>query len=59
MPLEGRPNLAAGRSEPLIKAEMIENGEYKLPFWADLEAFSPFERRALWGMMVGNEGRTE
>ena len=59
VPLEGRPNLAAGRSEPLIKAEMIENGEYKLPFWADLEAFSPFERRALWGMMVGNEGRTE
>lgn len=58
IPLEGRPNLSAGRSAPFIEQEKIISGEYKLPLWADLAAFSPHERRALWGLMVGNEGRT-
>lgn len=39
-------------------AERIRNGEYTPPFYADLPAMDPLERRALWGIMVGNEGRT-
>ena len=48
-----------GRPAPYFDPELIKNGEYKLPFWADLEDFSDHERRSLWGLMVGNEGRTQ
>ena len=37
---------------------MIESGEYELPFWADLSDLPDSERRGIWGLMVGNEGRT-
>jgi succinate dehydrogenase/fumarate reductase flavoprotein subunit len=39
-------------------AERIKKGEYVLPFYADLPGMSEKERRALFGLMVGNEGRT-
>lgn len=59
MPVEGKSNVGVGHPIPDIKAEQIRNGEYKLPFWADLAGFSEHERRSLWGLMVGNEGRTQ
>lgn len=37
---------------------MIEKG-YKLPFYADLSALPGDERRVIWGMMVGEEGKTK
>ena len=35
-----------------------EAGEYEMPYWADLSAMPERERRSIWGMMVGNEGKT-
>ena len=39
-------------------AEKIKNGEYTLPLYADISAMPPDEQRAIWGLMVGNEGKT-
>jgi succinate dehydrogenase/fumarate reductase flavoprotein subunit len=38
--------------------ERIQNGEFKLPLYADLPGMPEKERRAIWGLMVGNEGRS-
>lgn len=38
--------------------ERIAKGEYKLPFYADLPSMPAMERRAIFGLMVGNEGTT-
>ena len=37
--------------------ELLEKG-YKLPFYADLPSMPELERRAIWGLMVGEEGKT-
>jgi succinate dehydrogenase/fumarate reductase flavoprotein subunit len=37
--------------------ELLEQG-YRLPFYADLGAMPEIERRVIWGMMVGEEGKT-
>ena len=37
--------------------EALKRG-YKLPFYADLTSMPETERRVIWGMMVGNEGKT-
>jgi len=58
MPSEGKSNVGVLHPVPFIDAKKIESGEYVLPLWADLSAFSDDERRSLWGLMVGNEGRT-
>lgn len=39
-------------------AERIKKGEYKLPLYADLTHMSKHERRAIFGLMVGQEGTT-
>jgi len=39
-------------------SERIMKGEYVLPFYADLPSLSEHERRALFGLMIGNEGKT-
>ena len=39
-------------------ATLIERG-YKLPFYADLSKMPDTERRVIWGMMVGEEGKTK
>ncbi|NLT13101.1 MAG: FAD-dependent oxidoreductase [Clostridiales bacterium] len=36
----------------------IRSGEYKLPFFADLSNLPDYERRAVFGLMLGNEGKT-
>jgi len=38
--------------------DMIEKG-YKLPFYADLTSLPELERKAIWGMMIGEEGKTK
>ncbi|OFY74357.1 MAG: hypothetical protein A2V46_07880 [Bacteroidetes bacterium RBG_19FT_COMBO_42_7] len=44
--------------ETLAFSEMIAKG-YKLPFYADLSALPETERRIIWGMMIGEEGKTK
>lgn len=43
--------------ETLPFSKMIEEG-YKLPFYADLTDLPEEERKVIWGMMVGQEGKT-
>jgi succinate dehydrogenase/fumarate reductase flavoprotein subunit len=38
--------------------ERIRTGEFKLPLYADLTRMPELERRCIFGMMVGNEGKT-
>ncbi len=38
--------------------ERIRRGEFVLPLYADLSRLPEQERRAIFGLMVGNEGRT-
>jgi succinate dehydrogenase/fumarate reductase flavoprotein subunit len=38
--------------------DRIKRGEFKLPLYADLPGMPPTERRSIWGLMVGNEGKT-
>ena len=43
--------------ETMPVEEALKRG-YKLPFYADLTSMPETERRVIWGMMVGNEGKT-
>lgn len=38
--------------------DRIRRGEYELPLWADLAGMPEDERRSIFGMMIGNEGKT-
>lgn len=38
--------------------ERIRRGEYELPLWADLAGMPEEERRSIWGVMIGNEGKS-
>lgn len=38
--------------------ERIRRGEYELPLWADLPSMPEDERRSIWGLMIGNEGKS-
>jgi succinate dehydrogenase/fumarate reductase flavoprotein subunit len=38
--------------------ELLKQG-YKLPFYADLTSLPEMERKVIWGMMVGEEGKTK
>ncbi len=38
--------------------QRIRDGEFTLPLWADLPGMPKAERRSIWGMMIGNEGKT-
>ena len=38
--------------------ERIKKGEFTLPLYADLPGMPEEERRIIWGMMVGEEGKT-
>jgi succinate dehydrogenase/fumarate reductase flavoprotein subunit len=44
--------------ETLPYSDMIAKG-YKLPFYADLSGLPESERKVIWGMMVGEEGKTK
>ena len=67
LPVEGQPYIGSnfgrpmGIQKPLLihdLPERIKNGEYELPLWADLSSMPEKERRSIWGLMVGNEGKT-
>ncbi len=38
-------------------SQRIEKGEFTLPLYADLPGMPPQERRAIWGLMIYNEGK--
>ncbi|MFW9827427.1 MAG: FAD-dependent oxidoreductase [Candidatus Thorarchaeota archaeon] len=38
--------------------KLLEEG-YKLPFYADLPSMPELERKAIWGLMVGQEGKSK
>ena len=38
--------------------DLVKRG-YELPFYADLPSMPEHERRAIWGLMVGEEGKTK
>lgn len=44
--------------ETLPFADLMRRG-YRLPFYADLSRMPEHERRAIWGLMVGEEGKTK
>ena len=44
--------------ETLDFEELMRRG-YQLPFYADLSRMPDAERRVIWGMMVGEEGKTK
>ena len=44
--------------ETLNYGELVKRG-YQLPFFADLSKMPDYERRVIWGMMVGEEGKTK
>ncbi|NLV50990.1 MAG: FAD-binding protein [Clostridiales bacterium] len=58
IPAEGQPYIGIPRPTPYINPELIKSGEYELPLWADISSLPEHEKRAIWGLMVGNEGRT-
>jgi hypothetical protein len=58
LPAPGERFMSMNRPTPYIDPELIRNGTYELPLWADLSALPEHERRGIWGLMVGNEGRT-
>ncbi|MBS6643324.1 MAG: FAD-dependent oxidoreductase [Clostridiaceae bacterium] len=44
--------------ETLEFSGLVKRG-YKLPFYADLSRMPEMERKVIWGMMVGEEGKTK
>ncbi len=52
------PKYAYRGPETMSFAELDKRG-YKLPFYADLSRMPESERKVIWGMMVGEEGRTK
>lgn len=44
--------------ETLPFEELLKRG-YQLPFYADLSRMPEAERKAIWGLMVGEEGKTK
>lgn len=43
----------------ILPAEQLLKMGYKLPFYADLSRMPEMERKAIWGLMVGQEGKTQ
>jgi succinate dehydrogenase/fumarate reductase flavoprotein subunit len=59
--LFGERGMAYDYRRPDITPDMqkrVKNGEFALPLYADMTGMPQMERRAIWGLMVGNEGRT-
>jgi succinate dehydrogenase/fumarate reductase flavoprotein subunit len=54
----GRMGYGGSRLIPDL-AERIMKGEFELPFYADLPSMPEHERRAIFGLMVGAEGKTK
>jgi len=57
-PPPGVPREYAGPYLTPDLPERVKKGEFKLPLYADLAGMPEHERRALFGLMIGNEGKT-
>ncbi len=67
-PVEGQPYMGVGSSDKMPRIDTpdlisdlgkrIRDGEYEMPLWADLPDMPKEERRSIFGMMIGNEGKT-
>ena len=57
-PPPGTPPEYAGPGLIPDLPERIKSGEFVQPFYADLPSMPEHERRAIFGLMVGNEGKT-
>ncbi len=42
----------------ILSFEELQEQGYELPFYADLASMPELERKAIWGLMVGEEGKT-
>lgn len=68
LPVKGQPymNVSSSDKMPGIDTpdlimdlgKQIRQGAYQMPLWADLSQMPEEERRSIWGMMIGNEGKT-
>jgi len=47
------------RGPDILPVEKLLEQGYELPFYADLASMPEHERRAIWGLMVGEEGKTK
>lgn len=47
------------RGPETLDYEELEKRGYQLPFYADLSRMPEMERKAIWGLMVGEEGKTK
>lgn len=56
-PHPGLKKYAGPRLIPDLE-ERMRKGEFTPPFYADLTSMPWYERKAIWGLMVGQEGRT-
>lgn len=52
------PKYAYDGPETIPLSKMLEQS-YKLPFYADLTNLPELERKVIWGMMIGEEGKTK
>jgi succinate dehydrogenase/fumarate reductase flavoprotein subunit len=60
LPAPGETGISFRNRPRLIPdlVERIRKDEFVLPLYADLPSMPAHERRAIWGLMVGNEGKT-
>jgi succinate dehydrogenase/fumarate reductase flavoprotein subunit len=56
-PPPGLKQYAGPRLIPDLEARMLK-GEFTPPFYADLTSMPSYEREVIWGVMVGQEGKT-
>jgi succinate dehydrogenase/fumarate reductase flavoprotein subunit len=56
-PHPGLKKYAGPKLIPDLEARMMR-GEFTPPFYADLTSMPWYERKAIWGLMVGQEGKT-
>jgi len=56
---EGERYYALSGARPIADLDKrINDGEFKLPLYADLSAMPELERKSIWRLMLANEGRT-
>jgi succinate dehydrogenase/fumarate reductase flavoprotein subunit len=56
--VDERSGHKVGASPTPDMVDMIARGELVLPLYADLPSMPEYERRAIWGLMIANEGKT-
>lgn len=57
LPHPGFKHYLGPKPVPDLEQRMLR-GEFAPPFYADLTSMPEAERRVIWGLMVGNEGKT-